>query len=125
MIDTGNIKGTLTEEVRGITGGIGTTITVDASGAVPLIQQGVEFTANQGKAILLGVPPMDAFLQVHLVPHIMVRTIACCLPEYSLTFEQSGKSIQGSMEGGVFPEKVWLSRHWKSWRIDDLLINSS
>jgi len=21
---------------------------------------------------------------------------------------QSGKSVQGSMEGGVFPEKVWL-----------------
>ncbi|POS68817.1 hypothetical protein DHEL01_v212789 [Diaporthe helianthi] len=73
-VDTGNIKGTLTDQVREITEGVGTTITVDASGAFPLIQQGVEFTANQGK---------------------------------------SGKSIQGSMEGGVFPEKyIPKFIHW-------------
>ncbi|KAJ0108679.1 lcohol dehydrogenase [Diaporthe amygdali] len=87
-IDTTNLKGTLTEEIHAITKGTGTTITVDASGAVPLIQQAVEFTANQGKMILVGVPPMDAALQIALVPYIM-----------------SGKSILGSMEGGVFPEK--------------------
>ena len=109
MVDTGSIKGTLTEEVRGITGGIGTTITVDCSGAVPLITQGVEFTANQGKMIMLGVPPMDAALQVALVPYIMVSTRSCWMPKYPLTFLQSGKSIQGSMEGGVFPEQVFLS----------------
>ena len=74
VVDTGTIKGTLTEEIRGITEGVGTTITVDAAGAVPLIQQGVEFTANQGKMILLGVPPMDAVLQIPLVPYTMVRT---------------------------------------------------
>lgn len=111
VVDTGSIEGTLGEEVRGITGGVGTTVTVDASGAVPLIQQGVEFTANQGKAILLGVPPMDAALQVHLVPYIMVRTIIHWLSKYSLTLVQSGKSVQGSMEGGVFPEQVWLSQN--------------
>lgn len=79
MVDTGSIKGTLIEEIRGITGGTGTTITVDASGAVPLIQQGVEFTANQGKMILLGIPPMDATLTIPLVPYTMVSTLNPCL----------------------------------------------
>ncbi|KAL2277866.1 hypothetical protein FJTKL_15155 [Diaporthe vaccinii] len=90
LVNTNEIKGTpsLIEEIRGLTGGAGTTITVDASGAVPLIQQGVEFTANQGKMILLGIPPMDATLQITLVPYTM-----------------SGKSIFGSMEGGVRPEQ--------------------
>ncbi|KAI3390224.1 hypothetical protein diail_12192, partial [Diaporthe ilicicola] len=101
-IDTSEIKGTLTEEIRGITEGSGTTITVDASGAMPLIQQGVDFTANQGKVILVGVPPMDAALQVALVPHIM-----------------SGKSIQGSMEGGVLPEEYLpnLIRWYKTGKL--------
>ncbi|KAG6364325.1 hypothetical protein INS49_005925 [Diaporthe citri] len=89
VVNTGEIKGTLIEEIRGLTGDAGTTITVDASGAVPLIQQGVEFTANQGKMILLGIPPMDATLQITLVPYTM-----------------SGKSIFGSMEGGYVPELV-------------------
>ncbi|KAK7708352.1 hypothetical protein SLS63_013516 [Diaporthe eres] len=71
LVNTNEIKGTLIEEIRGLTGGAGTTITVDASGAVPLIQQGVEFTANQGKMILLGIPPMDATLQITLVPYTM------------------------------------------------------
>lgn len=79
MVDTGSIKGTLIEEIRGITGGTGTTITVDASGAVPLIQQGVEFTANQGKMILLGIPPMDATLTIPLVPYTMVSKLNPCL----------------------------------------------
>lgn len=79
VVNTGEIKGTLIEEIRGLTGGPGTTITVDASGAVPLIQQGVEFTANQGKMILLGIPPMDATLQITLVPYTMVRTTSHCL----------------------------------------------
>lgn len=75
-VNTSEIKGTLIEEIRGLTEGAGTTITVDASGAVPLIQQGVEFTANQGKMILLGIPPMDATLSITLVPYTMVRTIS-------------------------------------------------
>uniref|UniRef100_A0A8H7K4D2 Enoyl reductase (ER) domain-containing protein n=1 Tax=Bionectria ochroleuca TaxID=29856 RepID=A0A8H7K4D2_BIOOC len=59
------------EEVRKLTKEVGTTITIDATGVVPLIQQGVEFTANQGQVILLGVAPMDAGLQVQVVPFMV------------------------------------------------------
>ncbi|KAL3440362.1 chaperonin 10-like protein [Aspergillus insuetus] len=77
----------LPAEVRQITGA-GTTITVDATGVVPLIQQGLEFTANQGKMILLGVAPGDATLSLAVVPYMV-----------------TGKQLLGSMEGGVLPEK--------------------
>lgn len=69
----------LTSEIRAITGGTGTTITVDATGVVPLIQEGVEFTANQGKMILLGVAPMDAGLEISLVKYMFVRISSCRL----------------------------------------------
>ncbi|KAM5341495.1 hypothetical protein ACJ41O_014526 [Fusarium nematophilum] len=85
-IDTSSIK-SLVDEVRNITGGSGSTVTVDATGVLPLIQQGLEFTANQGKMILLGVAPMDAGLEIAVVPYMV-----------------TGKQILGSMEGGVYPD---------------------
>ncbi|KAL1983183.1 hypothetical protein VTN96DRAFT_433 [Rasamsonia emersonii] len=87
-INTATLTGTLEQAVREVTDGSGSTITVDATGVVPLIKQGVEFTANQGKMILLGVAPMDSKLEIPIVPHMV-----------------SGKHILGSMEGGVRPEK--------------------
>lgn len=71
-INTSKMSGTLIQEVWKLTEGDGTTVTVDATGVVPLIQQGVEFTANQGKMILLGVAPMDAGLQIAIVPYMTV-----------------------------------------------------
>ncbi|KAM0418764.1 hypothetical protein ACHAPT_012274 [Fusarium lateritium] len=85
-IDTSAISN-LTVEVRRVTEGTGSTITIDATGVLPLIQQGLEFTANQGKMILLGVAPMDAGLEIAVVPYMV-----------------TGKQIMGSMEGGVYPE---------------------
>ncbi|KIW16506.1 hypothetical protein PV08_06561 [Exophiala spinifera] len=85
-INTSTVGGGLEQAVRDITSGSGTTITIDATGVVPLIQQGLEFTANQGKMILLGVAPMTAALQVALV-----------------SFMVTGKQSFGSMEGGVRP----------------------
>ncbi|KAF4467371.1 alcohol dehydrogenase [Fusarium albosuccineum] len=87
-IDTTAITGSLTEEVRKVTKGTGSTITVDATGVLPLIQQGLEFTANQGKMVLLGVASMDAGLEISVVPYMV-----------------TGKQLIGSMEGGVFPEE--------------------
>ncbi|KAJ4258450.1 hypothetical protein NW757_003017 [Fusarium falciforme] len=87
-IDTSTISN-LVDEVRKVTEGSGSTITVDATGVLPLIQQGLEFTANQGKMILLGVAPMDAGLEIAVVPYMV-----------------TGKQIMGSMEGGVYPEDV-------------------
>ncbi|UPK92221.1 hypothetical protein LCI18_003156 [Fusarium solani-melongenae] len=85
-IDTSTISN-LVDEVHKVTEGSGSTITVDATGVLPLIQQGLEFTANQGKMILLGVAPMDAGLEIAVVPYMV-----------------TGKQIMGSMEGGVYPE---------------------
>lgn len=48
---------------------------MDATGVVSLIKEGVEFTANQGKFILLGVPPMDAGLEISLARHMFVRIV--------------------------------------------------
>lgn len=70
-IDTSTISN-LVDEVRKVTEGSGSTITVDATGVLPLIQQGLEFTANQGKMILLGVAPMDAGLEIAVVPYMVV-----------------------------------------------------
>ncbi|KAJ0423051.1 chaperonin 10-like protein [Aspergillus carlsbadensis] len=85
-VDTSSVTD-LPAAVRKITGS-GTTITIDATGVVPLIHQGLEFTANQGKMILVGVAPMDSSLNLAVVPHMV-----------------SGKQLLGSMEGGVLPEK--------------------
>lgn len=76
-INTSEVKDDLEKAVRDITDQSGSTVTVDATGVVPLIQAGIEFTANQGKMILLGVAPMDAALQVAIVPFMVVRT---CVP---------------------------------------------
>ncbi|KAF5985018.1 long-chain alcohol dehydrogenase [Fusarium bulbicola] len=85
-IDTSAVAN-LGDEVRRITNGSGSTITVDATGVMPLIQQGLDFTANQGKMVLLGVAPTTAGLEISVVP-----------------FMVTGKQLMGSMEGGVLPE---------------------
>ncbi|EWG52158.1 hypothetical protein FVEG_10966 [Fusarium verticillioides 7600] len=85
-IDTSSVAN-LGDEVRKITDGSGSTVTVDATGVMPLIQQGLDFTANQGKMVLLGVAPMTAGLEISVVP-----------------FMVTGKQLMGSMEGGVLPE---------------------
>ncbi|KAJ4267029.1 hypothetical protein NW762_003127 [Fusarium torreyae] len=87
-IDTSSIT-SLADEICDITGGSGSTVTIDATGVMPLIQQGLDFTANQGKMILLGVAPMTAGLEISVVPYMV-----------------TGKQIMGSMEGGVYPEEV-------------------
>ena len=71
-IDTSTVGDELVKTVHDMTDGTGCTITVDATGVVVLIKQGMEFTANQGKMILLGVAPADAALQVPLVSFMVV-----------------------------------------------------
>lgn len=110
-VNTAQMAGSLTEEVRKLTKEVGTTITIDATGVVPLIQQGVEFTANQGQVILLGVAPMDAGLQVQVVPFMVVCLISGLTSSYAHSkligmAKQTGKKLLGSMEGGVYPEEV-------------------
>lgn len=62
----------LVEEIRKITGGDGTSITVDTTGNMNLIKSGIEFTALRGQFIFVGIPPADAELSVHMTTLIQV-----------------------------------------------------
>ena len=65
----------LEKAVRDLNDQSGTTITIDATGVVPLIQAGIEMTPNQGKMTLLGVAPVDSALQVAIILFVVVRWI--------------------------------------------------
>ncbi|KAG9775432.1 hypothetical protein KCU88_g5096, partial [Aureobasidium melanogenum] len=75
--------------------------------AVRDIQQGIEFTANQGKMILLGVAPMDAALQVALVPFMVGNS---CLEAWKVVFVQQmsyiPRMIQWQRQGNFPIEKL-------------------
>ncbi|TEY54140.1 hypothetical protein BOTCAL_0242g00100 [Botryotinia calthae] len=79
----------LADQVRTITGGIGSTITIDTSGIVSLIKTAIDITARIGKIILVGVPPLSA------------AEIRFDL----LSFLRSGKSIVRFLEGDVIPSQ--------------------
>jgi Zn-dependent alcohol dehydrogenase len=79
----------LVTEVKRITDGNGSTVTIDATGVVHLIKDGLEFTSNAGKMILMGVPPLDGMLNLHLI-----------------SFLGTGKCLVGSMEGDAVPAEV-------------------
>ncbi|KAH7137446.1 hypothetical protein B0J13DRAFT_677451 [Dactylonectria estremocensis] len=103
-IDTSSVA-SVTQAVREVTGGSGSTVTIDATGVLSLIQLGLQFTANQGKMILLGVAPMGAGLELAVVPYMV-----------------SGKQIMGSMEGGVTPEE-YIPRMIRWFRNGDFPVN--
>lgn len=63
----------LVKEIKSLTQGIGSSICVDTTGNMGLIENGMEFTANRGQMILLGVPPLTASLSVHLITFMQVR----------------------------------------------------
>jgi len=75
VINTSTLEGSVVDKIRSLTGGVGPSITIDTTGNMGLIGNGMEFTANRGQMILLGVPPMDGLLSVHLVPFMQVRRI--------------------------------------------------
>ncbi|KAM0541237.1 hypothetical protein ACHAPJ_013325 [Fusarium lateritium] len=76
------------KQILTITGGRGSTITIDTTGNLDIIRAGIDFTANRGQFIFVGVPPIDAMLDVHIIP-----------------FMQSGKIIRGTIEGDVTPSQ--------------------
>lgn len=62
----------LVAEVKALTKGRGSTITLDTTGNMKLIENGLAMTANRGQMIIVGVPPMDGQLGVHLVEFMQV-----------------------------------------------------
>ncbi|KAF4438948.1 hypothetical protein F53441_12682 [Fusarium austroafricanum] len=96
IINTADGSIDMTKEIQKISDGKGSSITIDTTGNMGLIRQGLEFTANRGQLIIVGVPPVDALLDVHLI-----------------TFMQTGKIIRGTIEGDVIPsEYIPLMIQW-------------
>jgi len=72
IIDTSD-GADLISQVKSITKGVGSSITIDTTGNMKVIEAGLAMTANRGQMIILGVPPLDAQLGVHLVSFMQVR----------------------------------------------------
>ena len=88
VINTSEKDFDLTKAIKELTDGIGADIVMDTTGNMGLINSGMEFTANRGQLIILGVPPADGIVPVHLI-----------------TFMQTGKRLRGSIEGDVTPSE--------------------
>lgn len=78
----------LVKKVRGMTDGLGATVTMDTTGVTALTMQGIEFTRNHGKIIQVGTNPLDAKADFPM-----------------LLFMISGKQFIGAVEGSVTPSK--------------------
>ncbi|KAH7239918.1 chaperonin 10-like protein [Fusarium redolens] len=88
VINTADENIDIKEEIQRVTGGRGSSITIDTTGNMGLIRAGLDFTANRGQLIFVGVPPLDAMMDLHLV-----------------TFMQTGKIIRGTIEGDAIPSE--------------------
>lgn len=78
----------VTAAVVGITGGLGTNITLDTTGVPPLIAEGVKMTGFKGKILQVGTAP---------------ETAALAIPIHE--FMVSGKQFMGVVEGDVVPQE--------------------
>jgi Zn-dependent alcohol dehydrogenase len=76
----------LIERVRSLTDGYGTSITMDTTGLLKLIETGLEFTRIRGQYIQIGSAPMDAKLSIEV-----------------FKFMVSGKRFIGAVEGDAIP----------------------
>ncbi|KKY13601.1 putative alcohol [Diplodia seriata] len=74
--------------VQDVTDGYGTSVTVDTTGFLPLIERAMDFTRLKGKLVQVGSAPFDAKLDVHIFP-----------------FMVAGKQYIGAVEGDVQPAK--------------------
>jgi Zn-dependent alcohol dehydrogenase len=77
----------LVTQVRTITDGYGSSITMDTTGYLPLIRTALEFTRIRGQYIQIGTAPMDAKLEIEV-----------------FKFMVSGKRFIGAVEGDVVPQ---------------------
>jgi Zn-dependent alcohol dehydrogenase len=73
MLNTSDASLDLVAEVKRITKDVGSMVTIDTTGNLQLIKKGMDFTGNFGQCIILGIPPKDALLEVHLGSFLSVR----------------------------------------------------
>ncbi|ENH73535.1 Aryl-alcohol dehydrogenase [Fusarium oxysporum f. sp. cubense race 1] len=105
VINTADENIDIKDDIQRVTDGKGSSITIDTTGNMGLIKAGLEFTANRGQLIFVGVPPLDAMMDLHLV-----------------TFMQTGKVIRGTIEGDAVPAE-YLPRMVQWYREGKLPIN--
>ena len=80
-IDSSNaVEGFLLDQIKKITQGQGTTITIDTTAHMPLIRQGLHFTTNLGKLILVASPEGDGKFELHIPSFVVV----CCFLPYQI-----------------------------------------
>lgn len=72
VINTSDKEIDIAKEIRAITDGNGSTVTIDTTGNMDLIRAGMDFTGSRGQMIIVGVPPPDALLNVHLITFMQV-----------------------------------------------------
>lgn len=77
---------TLVDAIKETAGGGGPTITIDTSGAPPLIKSGLESLRNRGKFVQVGSAPFDFNLEFTM-----------------FSFMVAGKQIIGAVEGQAYP----------------------
>ncbi|EEU36571.1 uncharacterized protein NECHADRAFT_42374 [Fusarium vanettenii 77-13-4] len=85
-LDSSRLGNELVPAVQGLTEGLGASVSVDATGNLNVIKQGIVATRNLGKVCMLGVTPPGTTLDID-----------------STSFLGSGKQLFGSVEGGVIP----------------------
>jgi Zn-dependent alcohol dehydrogenase len=78
---------TLSEAIQAVSDGVGPTITIDTTGAPPLIIEGINFTRNCGKYIQVGAAPLDFNLSEINLFQLM----------------NTGKQLIGAIEGAAYP----------------------
>ncbi|KAF4307554.1 putative alcohol dehydrogenase protein [Botryosphaeria dothidea] len=90
FINTSNLSepSAVISAVQEVTDGYGTSVTIDTTGYLPLIQNAMEFTRLKGKLVQVGSTPFDAKLDIHIFP-----------------FMVAGKQYIGAVEGDVVPAK--------------------
>lgn len=72
-INTADPNIDLVQEVKKLTGGKGSTLTIETTGVLPVIKSGIEFTARRGQLVLIGIPKIGAELSFPLLNFIGVR----------------------------------------------------
>lgn len=69
----------LASVIQSLTGGLGTSVSVDATGNVGVIKQAIGITKNLGKICMLGVTPPGTILDIDSTPFLGVSALDECL----------------------------------------------
>jgi Zn-dependent alcohol dehydrogenase len=94
VINTADENIDIKEEIQRVTGGRGSSITIDTTGNMGLIRAGLDFTANRGQLIFVGVPPLDAMMDLHLVTFMQVCAHLMLFIFEVLIEDRLGKSFE-------------------------------